>query len=243
MGVWACGRAGYLLIHSEMSEADSYNSGSYQRDNNISPGSYGSISQSPQMSPANVPSPLMMSDHRRELSVLQTPQFILRQNPPSAGPTPTTAFPSGQTTPNNFPNGSIFDNSEQSQLSPHRPGTAPHSGSPGPDSYFPSEDNRRPSVASVATNASSTGSKSSMGRSLYNKFFGPGENEDGRSSETSTATTAAPRSHGFVRPSTPTGPPRPRTPVPSSEVVPFLYQDPDVRTSSLVYYGMVADPF
>ncbi|TGZ78613.1 PP2C-domain-containing protein [Ascodesmis nigricans] len=179
------------------------------------------------MSPSNGPSPLVnLSDHRRELSVLQTPQFMLRQNPPSAGTTPTSSFPSGQTTPGGFLNGNIFDNPDQSQLSPYRPGTAPHVGSPVQDSYFPPEDTRRPSVASVTTNASSTGSKSSIPRSLYNKFFGPGENDDGSRSTTETSTLPGSSSRSG-RPSTPTGIPRPRTPVPSSEVVPFLYQDPD----------------
>lgn len=128
-------------------------------------------------------------------------------------------------------NSAIFDGPGHDQLSPHqRPPTAPAgSGSPGPtDSYFPNEETRRPSVASVATNASSTGSKSSIGRTIINKLFGPTDQDDsGRTSELSIHQNAS-RQQLQQRPGTPTGPPRPRTPVPSSEVVPFLYQDPQV---------------
>ncbi|KAI5789099.1 hypothetical protein EDC01DRAFT_631149 [Geopyxis carbonaria] len=203
-------------------------SGRYDRDHNMSPESYGSVSQSPQMSPPNLPTPIM-GDHRRELAVLQTPQFVLRQNPPSVLPSPSNGNGSPGAT---FLNSSIFDNQEQYQLSPHRPSTALSTGSQGQqgptDSYFPDE-TRRPSVASVVTNASSTGSKSSIGRSIYKKIFGDGENNNDSpgSSESSLPSNTTPRSHyGFPRPATPTGS-RPRTPLPPAEVVPFLYQDPD----------------
>lgn len=195
----------------------------------MSPESYGSLSQSPQISPPNLPTPIV-GDHRRELAVLQTPQLALRQNPPSVLPSPSNG---NSSVGPSFLNSSIFDNQEQYQLSPHRPSTALSTGSqgqPGPtDSYFPDE-TRRPSVASVVTNASSTGSKSSIGRSIYKKLFGDNENNNDSpgSSESSLPSNTTPRSHtGFARPATPTGS-RPRTPLPPAEVVPFLYQDPDV---------------
>ncbi|KAI5838347.1 phosphatase 2C-domain-containing protein [Morchella snyderi] len=179
-----------------------------------------------------------MSDHRRELAVLQTPPFILRQNPPSTANSPMNPSASSSTPTTSFLNGNFaFDShyphtQEQYQLSPPlRPGTAPSSGDRNDrssDGYFPSDD-RRPSVASVITNASSTGSKSSIGRQIMKKFFGDGDNNDSpASSESSLPPSATPRSH-FGRPTTPTYS-RPRTPVPSSDVVPFLYQDlEDVR--------------
>ena len=208
-------------------------------------------------------------DHRRELSVLQDPPVVLRQTPPSASPSPISGIAAAGSTPS-FLN-SIFDHQDPFQLSPqapNRPGTAPTAGA-SHDSYFPDEP-RRPSVASVVTNASSTGSKSSMGRTLRKKFFGDGESPSAGSgsapgsgsaapsvgspgsSESSlpantnnnaNATTnsnsnhihnVTPRSQfgGLVNPVTPAIS-RPRTPVPSSEVVPFLYQDPAVRLLSL----------
>jgi adenylate cyclase len=170
------------------------------------------------------------SDHRRELAVLQNPPFVMRQNPPSAAPSPIN----GQAPAPSFLNSNIFDSQQEPfTLSPlMRPGTAPSAGGVGPqDSYFPSDETRRPSVASVVTNASSTGSKSSIGRSIYEKFFG--ENTPGETSESSIPpnVTSSRSRYGFTRPVTPTTSrtaSRPRTPVPSSEVVPFLYQDPQV---------------
>ncbi|KAL7268125.1 cysteinyl-tRNA synthetase [Rhizina undulata] len=195
----------------------------FEREQNVSLGSFPPAS-SP--SSSNTAASMMnLSDHRRELSVLQTPPFILRQNPPSAGNSP--ALPNGASisavTPTaGFLNSNIFDTQEVT--SPLRPGTAPSSGSQGPiDSYFPDE--RRPSVAS------STGSKSSIGKSIYKRIFGgDGDSDSPGSSESSLPSNTTPRTHyGFPRPTTPTNS-RPRTPLPSSEVVPFLYQDPeDIR--------------
>lgn len=206
-------------------------SGRFEREHNISPGSHGTYPQSPPLSPPKPPAPSMnFSDHRRELAVLQNPHIVMRQTPPSASPSPIN----GNATPS-FLNSNIFDSHHDpfQQLSPHRPGTAPTTGGPQ-DSYFPDE-TRRPSVASVVTNASSTGSKSSMGKSFYRKLFGEGDTsgESPGSSESSLPPNATPRSqqYGFNRPTTPTGSrtgSRPRTPLPSAEVVPFLYQNPDV---------------
>lgn len=150
-----------------------------------------------------------------------------------------------------FYNDSSDNLSQGSQLSPgFRPGTGftgntNASESPA-DAYFGDEDERRPSVASVTT-ASSTGSKSSTSRGagIHKKlqtFFGedfPGK--DG--SDTSLPSHKEARSHSFARShrdrnaSSATdqtqrdaspAPSRPRTPVPSSDVVPFLYQDSQV---------------
>lgn len=145
--------------------------------------------------------------------------------------------------------------SQGSQLSPgFRPGTGRTANtsteSPEP-TYF--DDNRRPSVASITT-ASSSGSKSSAVRTGIHKslkgFFG--EDFPGREGS-ETSLPAAPngkelkdqRSNSYsrnrnhstatetntARDSSPV-PSRPRTPVPSSDVVPFLYQDSQVSTPS-----------
>lgn len=190
----------------------------------MSPGSYGSH-HSPKLSPPTHASSAILSDHRRELAVLQTPQFMFRQNPPSAASSP--AVNSAVTTPGSFLNSNIFDHAQDQSSSHNRPGTSNSIPTPNPsDGYFPAEE-RRPSVAS------STGSKTSS-RSRYLAFFSGGsgnepQNESPGSSESSLPPNATPRSHyGFPRPNTPTGS-RPRTPVPSADVVPFIYQDPEVR--------------
>ena len=184
-----------------------------------------------------------LGDHRRELSVLQTPSYV-RNSPPS-GPTlspaglsnglsvsitPISAV-STNSSSNVFPNSNVFDlyQSDSHQTSPqYRPGTAPgpngstsaSSGTIGPDSYFP-QDDRRPSVASLATNASSTGSKTSIGRSIVRRIFGEDDKESPGSSDSSLLPYSRPSA-----PRTNTQPgSRPQTPVPSSDVVPFLYQD------------------
>lgn len=136
--------------------------------------------------------------------------------------------------------------SQGSQLSPgFRPGTGVTGNTNASDSpadpYF--GDERRPSVASVTT-ASSSGSKSSVNRSGIHKqlktFFGedfpgkdgsdtslPSHGKDARSH--SFARSQRERNHSSAtdqtqRDASPAGS-RPRTPVPSSDVVPFLYQD------------------
>jgi adenylate cyclase len=161
-----------------------------------------------------------------------------------------------------FYNDSSDNLSQASQLSPgFRPGAGfpgnnPSSDSPA-DTYFGNEDERRPSVASVTT-LSSTGSRSSAGRGaaggIHKKlqtFFG--EDFPGRDgSDTSLPAHAKEtRSHSFARshrdrnPSSATdqtqrdaspAPSRPRTPVPSSDVVPFLYQDSQVRSLFVATY-------
>lgn len=167
--------------------------------------------------------------------------------------TTTTPTPNSHQGPSSNEGGtSFYDDSsdalsQASQLSPKfRPGTALTGNTNASDS--PAElcygDERRPSVASIAT-ASSVGSKSSA-RGMHKKlqhFFG--EDFSGRDgSETSLPTHGkSDRSNSFVRSgrernlssatdttssrreSSPAAGSRPRTPIPSSDVVPFLYQD------------------
>lgn len=184
-----------------------------------------------------------LGDHRRELSVLQTPSYV-RNSPPS-GPTLSPAglsnvlsvsiTPISAVSTNSsssvFPNSNVFDlyQPDSHQTSPqYRPGTAPGPngsastsiGTIGPDSYFP-QDDRRPSIASLATNASSTGSKTSIGRSIVRRIFGDDDKESPGSSDSSLLPYSRP---GAPRTNTQPGS-RPQTPVPSSDVVPFLYQD------------------
>ncbi|KAI1181871.1 protein phosphatase 2C [Nemania serpens] len=138
--------------------------------------------------------------------------------------------------------------STPSQLSPayrqpHR--TLPTANNDSHDiSYF--DDQRRPSVASITT-ASSQGSKNSSGRGGLKKLQGFfGEEFPGRDGSETSLPPAPPlakeqRSYSFGRPRrgrndsnatdhtrepSPTSS-RPRTPIPSSDVVPFLYQEVD----------------
>jgi adenylate cyclase len=146
--------------------------------------------------------------------------------------------------------------SQGSQLSPgFRPGTG-RTGNTSTDSpdvgYFGDGDERRPSVASVTT-ASSSGSKSSVVRSGVHKslksIFGEEFNgRDGSDTNLPAQPRKEHRSNSWSRPrdrnhSTPAdavpresspAPSRPRTPVPSSDVVPFLYQDSQVSCPNLV---------
>ncbi|KAI1870225.1 hypothetical protein JX265_006395 [Neoarthrinium moseri] len=146
-----------------------------------------------------------------------------------------------------FYNDSSDNLSSASQLSPaFRPGTSRITETPASSDYYPN-DERRPSVASVTT-ASSQGSKNSTSRGGFKKLQGFfGEDFPGRDgSETSLPTGAGgpakeQRSYSFNRPTrernysnatdhtrdaSPSSS-RPRTPVPSSDVVPFLYQEAD----------------
>lgn len=158
--------------------------------------------------------------------------------------------------PSSFYDDSSDNLSQGFQLSPgFRPGTGLTGNTTAsdstPDPY--SKDERRPSVASVTT-ASSSGSKSSVNRGGIHKqlktFFGddfPGKD----ASDTSLPSHGKDvRSHSFARSQrernhssatdntqrdvSPAGS-RPRTPVPSSDVVPFLYQDSQVSAFVLLF--------
>ena len=214
----------------------------FDRDQSVSPGSH--HPSSPPIGSPNASASMMgLGDHRRELSVLQTPSFT--RNSPSSGGSPSgtaSGFPPVSTPisalstsdgSHGFLNSNIFGShqSEFYQISQYRPGTAPgpsgsiSSGTIGPDSYFP-QDDRRPSVASLATNASSTGSKTSIGRSIVRRIFGDDEKESPGSSDSSLLQNNGLQrpSAGYARTNTQTGS-RPQTPIPPSDVVPFLYQD------------------
>lgn len=158
-----------------------------------------------------------------------------------------------------------FYNDSSDNLSQTSPGFRPGTGLTGntntsespADAYF--GDERRPSLASVTT-ASSSGSKSSLGHGGIHKklqtFFGddfPGK--DG--SDTSLPANGKEfRSHSFARShrernlssatdrtqrdrDTSPASSRPRTPVPSSDVVPFLYQDSTVSFTFAIYLPSV----
>jgi adenylate cyclase len=182
----------------------------------------------------------------------------IQHNPPSAVQGPSSQIapwlsPTGRDgNPSPGFGSSFYDDSSDvashGQLPPgHRTGMASNvsAGEPVPEGYF--EHERRPSAASVTT-ASSTGSRSSRGGNVQqNKklqtFFGeefPGKDGSDTSLPTQGQET---RSHSFARSqrernlssATDTtqrdaspAPSRPRTPVPSSDVVPFLYQDSQV---------------
>ena len=123
-------------------------------------------------------------------------------------------------------------------------GSIHNGGLESPDApYF--NDDRRPSVASIATTASSQGSRASDRRGGLRKlqgFFGeefPGRDDasistagggkDSRSHSYSHGRPHRDRNHSNAtdRDASPSSS-RPRTPVPAPEVVPFLYQEVDV---------------
>jgi adenylate cyclase len=158
----------------------------------------------------------------------------------------------GSGVPTSFYNDSSDNLSIASQLSPGFRSTTVRMGPPtsgsqeSPDAaYF--NDDRRPSLASITT-ASSQGSKGSVTRGGLRKLQGFfGEEFPGRDgSETSLPGTLGKersQSYSHSRPSrdrnysnatdhtreaSPSSS-RPRTPVPAPEVVPFLYQEADVR--------------
>jgi adenylate cyclase len=158
------------------------------------------------------------------------------------------------TMPTSFYNDSSDNLSLASQLSPGYPSTnaragANHGAQDSPDAAYYNDD-RRPSAASILT-ASSTGSKTSLTRGGFRKLQGFfGEEFPGRDSSESSLPTSfmgkdqRQRSYSHSRPTqrdrnysnatdhtrdvSPSSS-RPRTPVPDPEVVPFLFQEPNVR--------------
>ncbi|OWP03856.1 adenylate cyclase [Marssonina coronariae] len=178
----------------------------------------------------------------------------IQHNPPTALGSPSQVAPwmsthGTEASPSSafgtsFYNDSSDNLSQGSQLSPGlRPGTGLTGNTNASD--FPADiylgDERRPSLASVTT-ASSQGSKSSVSRQGIRKklqtFFG--EDFPGREGSDTSLPPLGNESYSFARShrernlSSATdktqrdaspGPSRPRTPVPSSDVVPFLYQD------------------
>ena len=170
----------------------------------------------------------------------------------AGGSSGAASAPPPDPVPTTFYNDSTDNLSLASQLSPgirtSISRATPAGSTDSPDAaYF--TDERRPSVASITTTASSQGSRASGARGGIRKLQGFfGEEFPGRdSSETSLAHPGAGKEHrshsySYNRPhrdrnySNATdhgrdGSPcsRPRTPVPAPEVVPFLYQEADVR--------------
>jgi adenylate cyclase len=169
----------------------------------------------------------------------------INRQPPSASP---WTNPSSNNDLRQMPTsvfGSFYNDSSEN-LSQISPGFAPPGGM-----GFPGEiDDRRPSVAS-ATTVSSVGSKGSIGGRFHKKlqgFFGDEFTTvpDGsrQNSETSSIKGTLPafapggsrnRNNSMNDPTLPSSPPsptgsRPRTPAhgPSSEVTPWVFQDPQV---------------
>lgn len=212
-------------------------------------------------------------NYRRDLSVLETAGGgnvpSISRLPPTAGTPNAQIAPWAINSPvvpsSAFP-GSFFDDStENIQLSPSfRPGTGQTGYSESPDVVYYG-DERRPSVAS-ATTVSSQGSRSSTSRGGFHKkltgFFGedhPGHDAPSHGSQTSLVTNGgreiAAQSHrdrnNSVQTNNTDGRPaspsmsRPRTPLPSSDVVPWVFQDPQVSSrvrvcseqSSLSHHG------
>ncbi|OBT66629.1 hypothetical protein VE03_03897 [Pseudogymnoascus sp. 23342-1-I1] len=194
-------------------------------------------------------------NYRRDLSVLDTSGGripSIQHNPPSAVSPRQYSAPwmspqNGATMPSSAFGTSFYDDSSDnhsmnSQLSPSmRPGTSRTFSDPEAD---PQDEERRPSLASVATSGSN-GSRGSVVRTGIHKklqgFFGEeysGKDGSDTSLPTQNAAGKEQRSNSYsrhhrdrkpssvaeVRDSSPV-PSRPRTPVPSSDVVPFLYQD------------------
>ncbi|KAI9792749.1 MAG: cysteinyl-tRNA synthetase [Piccolia ochrophora] len=192
-------------------------------------------------------------DYRRDLSVLDNSGGSapsMRRNPPAAlAPmTPTGWFPGYGVSPSpNSRPGEYYEYPMESppQLSPalsvgprrSGPSDSPETG------YF--DDERRPSVAS-ATTVSSQGSQSSVGRTFHKKlqgFFGDEfpSRRSPHASETNLSVHANGRRESFqshrrdrndstattgttgARAASPSS--RPRTPVPSSDVTPWVFQD------------------
>lgn len=165
---------------------------------------------------------------------------------PTPGPSPAVAFPAGAN--------AYGDPAEPllPQLSPlSRPVNTPKMGPADyPEAGYFDDPPRRPSVASVAT-ASSQGSQSSAGRGFHKKlqgFFGDEYRDRAWAPGPDGASVALPLNHGnggrtsshshyrnnsVATTSTADGRTasphsRPRTPIPSSEVTPWVYQDSEV---------------
>lgn len=200
------------------------------------------------------PSPMEQpgDQHRTEFPIHHgsTSTPAINRHPPTSNAPPPWA--SGRSDGRQMPSsvfGSYFDDSTEN-LGQVSPGCA----LPGGMGFTEDGEDRRPSIAS-ATTISSQGSKGSIGNKFQKKlqgFFGEDIANDpsGRyvgysrqNSETSSLKNAVP---GFAQGSSRnrnnsmndamlrgSGPPspgssRPRTPAPSSEVTPWVFQDPQV---------------
>ena len=188
-------------------------------------------------------------DYRKDLSVLESPSCNLPSGVPSIQRQPPTASstisPWSTDSPpahgrHNRPShmaSSVFGsfyNSSSDDLAQMSPGFVPPNGSGAPWG-----EDRRPSVASTST-LSSTGSKRSLTNRFHKKlqgFFGEDfdpeatrNNSDGSIQTTNALGADGSRDRdrqnsGTARAESPPGTSRPRTPAPSSEVTPWVFQD------------------
>lgn len=211
------------------------------------------LNSSPEISPTNQKTVSGFGNHRKALAVLGAEDSTIpsiSRNPPSAATpnNPIAPWVSSGPPSTTFPNNFFNESSEHlGQLSPSfRPGTGRTAASDSPDLGYEGNE-RRPSVAS-ATTISSQGSKSSNSGRFHKKlqgFFGedyPGSESKQASDSSLPAQTQNAGSrdqskhrdrNNSVNASTPSmaekpsspSTSRPRTPLPSSDVTPWMYQD------------------
>ena len=202
-------------------------------------------------------------DYRKDLSVLESPSCnlptgvpVIQRQPPTASST-ISPWANDLTTPaygrQNRPThmaSSVFGsfyNSSSDDLPQLSPGFLPPNGT-----RAPWEEDRRPSVASTST-LSSTGSKRSLTGRFHKKlqgFFGedfdpdePRNNSEGSIQTTGTTVgldgSRDRQGSSTMRPESPSAL-APKTPVPSSEVTPWVFQDaPTVGRSRLPCFVFV----
>lgn len=182
-------------------------------------------------------------NYRRQLAVLDTSGGripSISRNPPTAS-SPTLPYYSASNGAAMPPSGTTFfndSNEELAQLSPgFRPGSGrdDHAGFPG--------DGRRPSTVSTVSSSGSKSSSRGYHKPLKNIFGEDFPGDSRQNSDTSLTTpyaidqqsargtrhrnnslSAALGNNLHSRPNSPSGS-RPRTPLPSSEVTPWEFQD------------------
>lgn len=202
-------------------------------------------SQSPNVSPTDRRSSYGFRGHKKASAVLGAPDYPTTKMPrpntdPSHSQQPPSLYavpPSPSSPPSASGNQGTFfhDSSEFDETSPSlRPTTAQSAVSNSPDLGY-EDDRRRPSIASIATGSS--GGSRSTGSARFHKrlqgFFGE-EFQDGtpleRSMSSQVPSIARERQGSFnsantlERRSSPNHS-APRTPLPSSEVTPWEFQD------------------
>ena len=199
-------------------------------------------------------------NYRQEMGGLEVSGKVpsISRDSPSTGTTNSeiapwaTEAPSLPYLPSGMLNGSFFDDTqEKGQKSPSlRPGTGHTGASESPDHTL-SGDDRRPSIASATTVSSQgstqrlSGSKQSNRKRLAGFFYEESPRDNQRDSDASLPSRTLSREHSIhakekrsssVHTNSYEGPPisptnsRPRTPPPSSEVTPWLFQDFKVST-------------
>ncbi|KAI9803847.1 MAG: hypothetical protein M1825_001727 [Sarcosagium campestre] len=225
-------------------------------DGPVSASSFAAQPPTPNPSPRDVGQISGFKNYRRDLSVLDNsggPLPSQRRNPsatlaPMTSPGWTPGYAAGPSLANGRP-GEYYDHQVDSppQLSPTLPSGARHSVSNESPEHAYFDDERRPSAASAGT-VSSQGSHSSVSKTFHKKLHGFfGEDFPGRrspqTSDTNLSVYANGRRDSFQshrrertdsvtttgRAASPAS--RPRTPVPSSDVTPWLFQDSEVSKS------------